>query len=369
LHLDPHDYYGGPDAALSLQDAETWAARHSAKIEQEAASEIFSHATIQKPAHDQDSEVRLSFSRAYSLALAPQIIHARSTLLSQLVSSRAYRQIEFLAVGSFFVLKRQADLQSKSSLLRIPSTREDVFTSTALTARSKRALMKFLKFVLHYDLEDEKQAWYPQRDEAFTTFLQQKFRLDEELQSYVLALTLSLDGEISTGDGLAIINRHLTSMGIFGAGFAAVYSKWGGLSEIAQVACRSGAVGGAVYMLDTNIKALKNLTEAEPGDPRLEIELSNGIAIRAKALVRQAANSVKSVTRVAKLIVVVGSSLPLLFEPIIEGAPTPAVAVIACPPSRLAGSTAGLESPVYATAHSADSGECPEGQSTLELFP
>lgn len=25
LHVDKHDYYGGPDAAFSLQEAESWA--------------------------------------------------------------------------------------------------------------------------------------------------------------------------------------------------------------------------------------------------------------------------------------------------------------------------------------------------------
>ncbi len=181
-------------------------------------------------------------SRGYAIALAPQVIHARATLLSQLVSSRAHRQIEFLAVGSLFVVRR-----AETRLERIPSTREDVFSNTSIPARAKRRLMKCLHFVLDYQGETQTAVWRPHAREPLVDFLRTDFGLDaRELRDYVLALTLSLDSGISVEHGLAAIHRHVTSMGAFGPGFAAVCPKYGGLAEMAQIGCRAAAVGGAV---------------------------------------------------------------------------------------------------------------------------
>ncbi len=351
LHIDPNDYYGGSEAAFSLQEADEWAAR----VCGQASDSIFSSASTCRPA-----VASHSFSRAYSLALAPQLIYARSELLSQLVSSRAHSQIEFLAIGSCFVFR-------PSSLARIPSTREDVFSNASIPARSKRQLMKFLKFVLDYETEPQAEIWRPCAGEMLVDFLQREFKLDEELRTYVLTLTLSLDGKITVEDGLAIIHKQLRSMGVFGPGFAAVYPKYGGISEIAQVGCRAGAVGGAVYMLGTGIE------EVQPpeADGQMRIKLTSGDWITTKTLVRGSEGvPADGQRRLSRLVAVIGSPLSSLFETVVEGAPTPAVAVIAFPPSSVTLDD-GLkpEFTIFALAHSSETGECPAGQSKRVPFP
>lgn len=314
-----------------------------------------------KPEEAPDSGVKLSFPRAYALSLAPQIVHANSKLLSQLVSSRCYRQLEFLAVGSFFIFKPASEPDGSPTLARIPSTREDVFSSTDLSARAKRQLMKFLKLVLSYEEEATLSQWQEYADRPLAELLSEKMGLDESLRTYITTLTLSLDGRISTKDGLATIHRHMTSMGLFGPGFAAVYPKWGGGSEIAQVGCRAGAVGGGIYMLGTGIKELRDTGTGE----EVELELSEGTVVKTKMLFRGSENVPKGDgVKVSRLAAIVGSPLGSLFETTIEGAPTPAVAVIALPP-RSAKSSGGVEStyPIYAIAHSSETGECPAGQS------
>lgn len=307
---------------------------------------IFSDASVSKTGEGQG----LSFSRAYALPLSPQLIHARSPLLSHLVSSRAFRQLEFLAVGSFFIYKHDGE----DGLTRIPSTREAVFSNAEIAPRAKRALMKFLKFVLSYDAEENRPLWSSRADEPLEGFLSGEFKLDEELRTYVLTLTLSHSGKISVGEGLGVLHSHLTSMGVFGPGFAALYPKWGGASEIAQVGCRAAAVGGAVYMLGTGIKD----TRKDEASGELELELSNGVTVKSHALVR--GDEAESPTEtVVRLVAVVDSPLSSLFEAVVEGSPTPTVAVVAFP----AGSLEGQERPVYVVAHSSDTGECPSGQS------
>ncbi|TLS22488.1 uncharacterized protein PpBr36_09747 [Pyricularia pennisetigena] len=388
LHLDPNNFYGGPEAALTLQEAEEWARTHSSQEQSPSgdpsrspASSTFASASVTRPQHGDEATGGLSSHRAYSLALAPHIIHARSRLVEQLVSSRAFRQLEFLAVGSFFVLSCSSsqDTANPLKLTRIPSTREDVFSDSSIPVRAKRSLMKFLKFVLDYNSDPHTEIWQAEADSPFAGFLETKFKLDKDLQAYVLTLTLAPDGNaITTRYGLAAIHRHLTSMGYFGPGFAAVYPKWGGASEIAQVACRSGAVGGGVYMLGTGIKDIKPAESDESEVDALSIELSNETVVRTKLLVRGMENrpEVPSDTAQAtdrqslsRLVAVVNSPLSSLFETVVEGAPLPAVAVIACAPATLngIGDIGSQEYPVYMIVHSSDTGECPSGQSLLYL--
>lgn len=310
----------------------------------------------------------LTSTRAYSLALAPQLIHARSDLLTKLVSSKAFRQIEFLAVGSFYIYQQSPDAAVPPTLSRIPSTREDVFSNTAIPVRAKRSLMKFLKFVLDYQAEPQIELWQARADEPLDSFLASEFKLDESLRSYVITLTLSLDGSISVRDGLAAISRHLSSMGVFGAGFAAVYPKWGGLSEVAQVGCRACAVGGAVYMLGTGIKDVQRVADAGADSPSLQISLSDDNTIRAKSLFKGAESASDGDLKLSRLTAVVGAPLPSVFEVVVEGAPTPSVGVVAFPAGSIQSEGVASEFPIYAMVHSSDAGECPNGQCKLNTF-
>ncbi|KAI1124270.1 rab protein geranylgeranyltransferase component A [Nemania abortiva] len=406
LHLDANDFYGEHEAALSLQEAEAWSRTFAGPgitqslDDQPASSESDSGKNVaeagdtasrslkgvqlandEEPArngtssktdsnifrnayewkHPNAEEHGLSFPRAYSLALAPQIIHTKSRLLSQLVSSRAYRQVEFLAVGSFFVYGTVGAVPG--TLSRIPSSREDVFSAQSIPARSKRTLMKFLKFVIDYDSDEQKPLWQEKANKPLSEFLIDEFKLDENLRNYILALTLTLDGNVTVKDGLATIHRHLTSIGLFGPGFCAVYPKWGGMSEIAQVGCRAGAVGGGIYMLDTPT-SVQNLGSGG----EMSLKLSDEVSVRTTTFISSQQTCSPTSRTIARLVAVIDSPLQSLFETLAEGAPTPAVAVVAFPSGSLPNTPhSSSDVPVYAFAHSSDTGECPSGQSVIYL--
>ncbi|KAF2970676.1 hypothetical protein GQX73_g2887 [Xylaria multiplex] len=389
LHLDANDFYGEHEAALSLQEADSWAHAHTGgdvlhhdepasgkNTNENVASDknklltppvlsgkestLFRNAHVWK--HPNAEAQGLSFPRAYSLALAPQIIHTKSKLLSQLVSSKAYRQVEFLAVGSFYVYGT-TDAAHGTTLARIPSSREDVFSAQSIPARSKRALMKFLKFVIDYDSDEQKPIWQEKADNPLSEFLVEHFKLDEHLRDSILAMTLTLDGKVTVKDGLATIHRHLTSIGLFGPGFCAVYPKWGGISEIAQVGCRAGAVGGSTYMLDTPV----SIDEVGHGGD-IWLKLSNDISIRTTSLISSQQTYSTTSPTISRLVAIINSPLQSLFEILAEGAPTPAVAVVAFPSGSLPNnSQPRLDVPVYAFVHSSETGECPSGQSVVYL--
>ncbi|KAI1437022.1 GDP dissociation inhibitor [Xylaria sp. CBS 124048] len=376
LHLDANDYYGENEAAFSLQEADAWSRTHAgADITQQSdestsvplndglkpplrQGDIFRNATVWK--HANAEAEGLSFSRAYSLALAPQIIHTKSKLLSQLVSSKAYRQVEFLAVGSFFVYST-AD-EPGGVLARIPSSREDVFSAQTIPSRSKRTLMKFLKFVIDYDSDEQKPIWEDQADKPLSAFLVDEFKLDDNLRNYIMALTLTLDRKVTVKSGLAAIHRHLTSLGLFGPGFCAVYPKWGGLSEIAQVGCRAGAVGGGIYMLSTKMSMDEHSDNKE-----ISLSLANDVSIRTTALISAQQTSAADSQTIARLVAIINSPLRSLFETLADGAPVPALAIVAFPSGSLTNTESGLDLPAYAFVHSSDTGECPTGQCVVYL--
>ncbi|KAK5295342.1 rab geranylgeranyl transferase escort protein-like protein [Cryomyces antarcticus] len=386
LHIDSNDYYGGDEAAFSLQDAESWCK----SIGEGGEKSSFKQAVISQISSDTagDEASKLSFSRAYSLSLSPQLIYARSPLLPVLVSSRIDRQLEFQAVGSWWVYSQQGHL------VRVPSGREDVFADTTIDVRAKRSLMKFLRFVANY--EDQPDMWEPYRSKPFPAFLTEQFRLPPALHDPLLALTLSPSSprQISTEPSLAKVARHLRSIGVFGPGFRAVIPKWGGLAEITQVACRAGAVGGAVCVLNRGVDGiednptLKSLPADEPKPLSVRLRDKNAADTETvtaewvigdennlpplaptQSTVSASSTFSFSVLAVTRSMSIVSSTLASLFPAIAEGVPQPAGAVVVFPSGNLFSPDRAQDEsplpPVHAFVHSSDTGECPAGQCVI----
>jgi len=343
------------------------------RIGSEKSSSIV-NASISTASSDDEAAPKLSFSRVYSLALAPQLIYTDSKLLPSLVSSKTYRQLEFVAMGSWFVFDRSSahdgDSTSTGTLLKIPTTREDlVFSDKSIDIRSKRAVMKVLRFLVEFESQEE--IWQPFADKPFAEFLTSHFKLPGRLHGLFYALTLSLNQpqETTTAFALPRIARHLRTTGHFGPGFNSVIPKWGGLSEIAQVGCRAGAVGGAIYVLNKGLKKATRTSE-ESHEDRTSAVLSDDEHVKTSWIVGTEENlpaastphdDSKSGPNIRRSVTIVSSALPSLFPPLAEGAPPPAGAVVVFPASSFSDES----SPVYLIIHSSETGQCPQGQSVV----
>ena len=414
LHIDKNDHYGSSEAALSLQEVESWAdtagegrnrGMYVLAVTQDQAGSPFRYATIRSGEEEPEnpSSAKLGFSRAYSLSLSPQLIYTRSNLLPALVSSKVYRQLEFLAVGSWWIYEdgnTREDRQDgeaggpgavlfPGSLKRIPGGREDIFADKSIDLRSTRSLMKFLR--LAADTEAHAAILEVSGSTSFPDFLESHLGIPPRLQAPLLALTMSPHPPAKTLTSYALprIHRHLTSVGIFGPGFGSVIPKWGGLAEIAQVACRAGAVGGGVYVLKRGFETDENLNQQaleidgtllDEATQVSTIRLEGAEDIKTRWMVGsdwdlpsqdEAATSAETAAYyVSRSITIVSSPLSQLFSPCAEGAPPPAGAVVVFPSGTL---ELEYESdnpqilrddppPVYLMVHSSDTGECPSGQ-------
>lgn len=330
----------------------------------------FEDASVYIPSDIPEQAGALSKSRNYTLSLSPALIYARSRLIPNLVASKVYRQLEFQAVGSWWIYRRNSTAGNTGGkcLQRVPSSREDIFSDDTIGMKSKRMAIKFLRNIVNPSSEGDNgtSPIQPNLHLPLPDYLSTNFQVPAELHDPLLSLSMSQRSLVETNADFAIprITRHITSIGVFGPGFGSLLTKWGGGSEIAQVACRALAVGGGVYVLNKGVQSIQ--LEASNDDKGLLVQLSDGETIRSKFVVGSAWDlpaaentRMPSMTKVSRSISIVSSPLESLFPVTAEGGPIPAGAVVFVPGEELA---EGNTTPVYLLVHSSDTGECPEGQ-------
>jgi hypothetical protein len=250
--------------------------------------------------------------------------------------------------------------------------------------------MKVLRFLSDY--ENQPEIWEPYRSKPFVEFLTEHFRLPDSLKELFLALSLSRNPPTQTSTSFALprISRHLRSIGRLGPGFSSVIPKWGGLSEVIQVACRAGAVGGGIYVLGNGIAKIEHDSTSTKDDANVaetvrsaKVWLTGGDIVQTKVVIGSSdslpVSDPEAVTELAAAsspssesysISIVSSTLESLYPILAEGTPPPAGTIVVFPSGSLAGNetTAGNTSPVYLIIHSAATGECPFGQSKSSLI-
>ncbi|KAE8311624.1 hypothetical protein BDV41DRAFT_541552 [Aspergillus transmontanensis] len=357
LHVDQNSYYGGSEAAFSLQEAQEWAS----KVNGEPEHYPFEDATVYLP----EGTPQLP-TRSYTVTLSPHLIYSKSRLLPTLVASKVYRQLEFQAVGSWWIHK-PSGVDGTSVLYRVPGSREDIFADDIISVKSKRTLMRFLRHIGKPPPDNDSEAEEENLAMSLPEYLASKFQVPAELHEPLLSLSLSQasPGQTSAEYAVPRIKRHLASIGVFGPGFGSLLAKWGGGSEISQVGCRALAVGGGVYVLNAGVESIYNLHQSENGDDmRVQLHLSNDETIKTKFLVGSnwdlPGQDRPTCDKVARSITVVSSALESLFPVTAEGGPIPAGAVVVFPGSSFDQSDD--LPPVYLLVHSSETGECPPGQ-------
>ncbi|KAF9401614.1 hypothetical protein BGZ94_005165, partial [Podila epigama] len=223
------------EAKEAIETLSSWAAASS----QGATAQNFTTITTSQ-IHALEELYRTT--RKYNFDLSPKLLYSRGPLTNLLISSGIGKYLEFK------LLERTAVYEALTDKVEMmPTSKEDVFVSKALSLKEKRLLMKFLQFAVDY--ENQKEIWEDYKDAPFTQFVQSAYGLtDKVLTAVVYAIGFDGNDEATTSDGLKSVKVYLQSLGRYGNS-AYLCPLYGVGSELAQAFCRVSAVYGGIYML------------------------------------------------------------------------------------------------------------------------
>ncbi|KAI6112429.1 FAD/NAD(P)-binding domain-containing protein [Pisolithus croceorrhizus] len=262
-HVDPNAYYGGDEAALTLDEVATWAERHSSPDVVGQVQRCTTYTT------EYCSTLNVSHPKQYTISLSPSVIPAIGPFITSIIASGVSRYCSFRLLGP-------VSLYHGGQFKNVPRSKEDVFRDQGIPLIEKRRLMRFLMFVAgDYEGSAEFQG---KEDTPFQEFLRQTFSLSEDIsQSVVFALAYCSYADEPTASALSRVRSCLQSTGRYGPSpFIVAY--YGGSGDLAQAFCRAAAVNGSVYILGrriANIACRDPSSETTGGGGRYALELDD----------------------------------------------------------------------------------------------
>lgn len=335
VHIDANPYYGDHSATLTIDQVEAWA---DAVRENRVGFRCFQDVQL-----DITGDLK---SKDFGIDITPKILFAKSDLLTLLVQSRVYHYMEFLPISNFHTFE-------KDSFGKMMASKEEIFTSDhSLT--TKRQLMKMMKFIYAHDdvalLEEHK-------DTLLSDFIKMKFKLEDKyVNELVYTLGLSASPSIKTIEGIARIKRYLDSFNIYG-NFPAIYSKFGGPGELSQGFCRSAAVAGTTYKLNTHLDSFNEKTGLAVLSDGSKLKVSEKVICSPSQAPDGAVNLPKQDFQISRLITVVDKPCTEWFN---EGESS---ALVVFPPKSLGDN----DYPIQAFILGPGSGCCAENTSIWYL--
>lgn len=334
LHIDANPYYGDHSATLTIDQLKSWSksvGKIGFKNFKDAQLDIIGEGLK---------------SKDFGIDLTPKILFAKSDLLTLLINSRVYHYMDFQPISNFHTYEND-------TFGKMLASKEDIFTSDH-SLLTKRQLMKLMKFIFS---DDNQKVIDEYKDELLSTFIKDKFKLDSKyVNELVYTLGLSASPDIKTNEGIARIKRYLDSFNIYG-NFPAIYSKFGGPGELSQGFCRSAAVAGTTYKLNTHLKSFDSKTKIAVLNDGSKIKVNENVICSPSQAPNGSVNVPEQNYQISRLITVVDKSCSEWFN---DGENS---SIVVFPPNSLNEN----EYPIQAFILGPGSGCCPDGTSIWYL--
>ncbi|KAJ3302400.1 hypothetical protein HDV03_004995 [Kappamyces sp. JEL0829] len=143
---------------------------------------------------------------------------------------------------------------------KIPSSKEDVFVSTAMSLIEKRKVMKFFTFCLEFTSQDAATLG----DKTFHQLVLEQKLSPRFTRIISQGLTLRLNPSLAALEGIQALQLYFTSLGRFGPSslLSAVYGTG---PELCQAFSRYAAVWGTSFMLESVVSHIQAPTATAPG--------------------------------------------------------------------------------------------------------
>lgn len=270
LHLDNKTCYGDSNSTFTIEQIKLWCQEvNEGRIQHFEDAQVYVSNDIGHP----NSQFK---SKDYGIDLTPKIMFTQSDLLSLLVKSRVYKYLEFQSLSNFHIFEND----SFTTKFANATSKEDIFTDQSLSLLTKRYLMKFLKFVLQDNGDEDKRKLLVENAKvAIGDFLQQKFHLESsQVDELIYSIGLCIKASTNTPEAVTRIRRFLISFNVYG-NFPVLVLKYGGPGEISQGFCRSAAVAGTTYKLNTV------LTDFDPHTKIAKFSDKSAVKINEKLIV------------------------------------------------------------------------------------
>lgn len=354
LHIDNKKCYGDSNSTLTIEQIKSWCQEvNGGKIQHFEDAQIYVSGVFNQPT----SKFK---SKDYGIDLTPKIMFAQSDLLSLLIKSRVYKYLEFQSLSNFHIFENDS-FSSKFA----NTSKEEIFTDQSLSLVTKRNLMKFLKFVLEDNSTDLKRQILTENAKVpIEEFLNKKFHLESsQITELIYSIGLGIKENTKTPESLARIRRYLSSFSVYG-NFPVLVLKYGGPGEISQGFCRSAAVGGATYKLDTSLIDYDPTLKVAKFSDKSNIKINEKIIVSPTQIPKFLQTSYNEITEsltlksINRLVVVVKKDCKEWMSN------QESSAVVVFPPNSLPSKN---NKTIQALVQNGDSGVCPVGQSIWYL--
>ncbi|SSD61453.1 related to Rab proteins geranylgeranyltransferase component A [Saccharomycodes ludwigii] len=262
LHIDKNEYYGDTTPTLTIEQLTQWVRNVNKGL-----IPFYTNAQIYVSS---DKIGKNYASRDFGIDLVPKVLFAQSDMLTLLVKSRVYQYMEFMPLSNFHTFEND-------SFEKLTNTKQEIFTDQTIPLMTKRNLMRFLKFVLNW--ENYPEIWEGYSNKSMAEFLSEKFKLNQTQSSeLIFSIGLCYNNDVATPQCLQRIRRYLASFDIYGA-FPVLFSKYGSAGEISQGFCRSAAVGGATYKLNTALESYDPTTKIVKFSDGSKVHVSERVVV------------------------------------------------------------------------------------------
>ncbi|ODV61434.1 uncharacterized protein ASCRUDRAFT_24054, partial [Ascoidea rubescens DSM 1968] len=247
LHIDSNDYYGDTTSTLTIDQIKDWVQNVNQNdinnnTDDNLGYKNFKNARLYIPRPSQ------LISKNYGIDLNPKLLFCKSDLLSLLLKSRVYKYLEFKPLSQFHTFEND-------NFEQIINSNQQVFINNSLPLKTKKNLMNFLKFILNYEKNLNQKIWLPYSKTPISLFLKRIFHLEvAQINELIFAIGLCFSSNLNTPEALQRIKRYILSFDVYG-NFPVLYTKYGGPGELSQGFCRSAAVAGTTYKLNTSLVA------------------------------------------------------------------------------------------------------------------
>ncbi|EDR22993.1 RAB GDP-dissociation inhibitor, putative [Entamoeba dispar SAW760] len=223
--IDPHQLYGVHSTYINYRELEN------------NIKDLTTSYSIEIPLKD------LALQRSISIDLTPQLFYANGSLINIIAEAEIHKYMEFLSVDAVY-------LYTKDKIMRVPDSKNALFTCNDLTLIEKRQLMRFLNdiYTERKLIPEETQLYKGISSFGSLRKYMNSIKLSQLCQDMVIyGICMSSDNDMDNPlEILTRLQKYANSLGKYGTS-PFILCRYG-FGDVAQGFSRSSSVVGGVFL-------------------------------------------------------------------------------------------------------------------------